>query len=231
MDRIGVALRQTYSRRMLLQRFARVVVPAVFLTAACQPAPPAAPESKAPAAAPAAASGQAAATTAPAAPAAAAKPTEAPAAKPADAAKPAAVAPTTAPAAQAGAPADGGTVTLPIQADPTMNPWHPNAFVESIFVNRVLFAGLARPGKDLRRPGPRHQVGGHAGWPGLDVHAAQRRQVERWSAVYRRRRRVHLQRYRWQQRSRGQRAGQLLGRQERRGGEPADGQVQHGAAV
>jgi peptide/nickel transport system substrate-binding protein len=30
-----------------------------------------------------------------------------------------------------------------------LNPWHPNAFVESIFVNRVLFDSLTRPGKDL----------------------------------------------------------------------------------
>ena len=30
-----------------------------------------------------------------------------------------------------------------------MNPWHPNAFVESIFVNRVLFDSLTKPGKDL----------------------------------------------------------------------------------
>ena len=43
----------------------------------------------------------------------------------------------------------GGTATIPIGADPTMNPWHPNAFVESLFVNRVLFAGLTSPGKDL----------------------------------------------------------------------------------
>ncbi len=34
-----------------------------------------------------------------------------------------------------------------------MNPWHPNAFVESIFVNRVLFDGLTKPGKDLN-PAP-----------------------------------------------------------------------------
>src|SRR6266498_1492045 len=142
MSRMGVAL-----RRASLRTLCRFVLLAVFLTAACQPAPPPAPESKAPAAAPAA-------TTAPAAPPpasgqAAAKPTEAPAAKPVEATKPAAAAPTAAPAAQAGAPVDGGTVTLPIQADPTMNPWHPNAFVESIFVNRVLFDGLTKPGKDL----------------------------------------------------------------------------------
>jgi peptide/nickel transport system substrate-binding protein len=46
-------------------------------------------------------------------------------------------------------PVSGGTVTIPIVADPTLNPWSPNAFVESIFPNRVLFAGLTRPGKDL----------------------------------------------------------------------------------
>jgi len=43
----------------------------------------------------------------------------------------------------------GGTVNIPIAADPTMNPWHPNAFIESLLVNRVLFDGLTKPGKDL----------------------------------------------------------------------------------
>ncbi len=57
-------------------------------------------------------------------------------------------APAAAPAAQ-GAPVAGGTVTIPIVADPTLNPWSPNAFIESLFVNRVLFDGLTRPGKDL----------------------------------------------------------------------------------
>jgi peptide/nickel transport system substrate-binding protein len=71
----------------------------------------------------------------------------APAAAPTSA--PAAPKPTTPPATQSG----GGTVTLPIGADPTLNPWHPNAFVESLFVNRVLFGGLAKPGKDLN-PAP-----------------------------------------------------------------------------
>ena len=61
-------------------------------------------------------------------------------------------APTTQQAA-AGQPQSGGTVTIPIGADPTLNPWHPNAFVESVFPNRVLFAGLTRPGKDLQ-PAP-----------------------------------------------------------------------------
>ncbi|MEA2662612.1 MAG: peptide/nickel transport system substrate-binding protein [Chloroflexota bacterium] len=46
-------------------------------------------------------------------------------------------------------PTVGGTVTIPIQADPTLNPWSPNAFVESIFVNRVIFDGLTKPGRDL----------------------------------------------------------------------------------
>ena len=56
-----------------------------------------------------------------------------------------------APGAQgaAGAPVAGGTVTIPIVADPTLNPWSPNAFIESLFVNRVLFDGLTKPGKDL----------------------------------------------------------------------------------
>lgn len=40
-------------------------------------------------------------------------------------------------------------MTIPIVADPTLNPWSPTAFVESIFVNRVLFAGVTKPGKDL----------------------------------------------------------------------------------
>jgi peptide/nickel transport system substrate-binding protein len=109
----------------------------IGLAAACAaPGPGAAPtQVSAPAAtsAPAAAGGTTApaaqATTAPA-PAAAAQPTTA-----------------AAPATQ------GGTVTLPIGADPTLNPWHPNAFVESLFVNRVLFGGLAKPGKDLN-PAP-----------------------------------------------------------------------------
>jgi peptide/nickel transport system substrate-binding protein len=48
-----------------------------------------------------------------------------------------------------GVPVSGGTVTIPIVADPTLNPWSPNAFVESVFVNRVLFDGLTKPGKDL----------------------------------------------------------------------------------
>ena len=54
------------------------------------------------------------------------------------------------PGAQAsGVPVAGGTVTIPIVADPTLNPWSPNAFVESLFVNRILFDGLTKPGKDL----------------------------------------------------------------------------------
>src|SRR5438067_198553 len=53
-----------------------------------------------------------------------------------------------APSAQ-GAPVSGGTVTIPIGADPTLNPWSPNAFVESLFINRAIFEGLTKPGKDL----------------------------------------------------------------------------------
>jgi len=55
----------------------------------------------------------------------------------------------TAPSAAAGAPVTGGIVTIPITADPTLNPWSPNAFVESLFINRVIFEGLTKPGKDL----------------------------------------------------------------------------------
>lgn len=117
---------------------------ALIGTAACTPAAPTA----------------AAPTTAPAKPTDAPKPaapaaTAAPAAAPAATTAPAAAAqPTAAPAAAAaGQPQAGGTVTIPIGADPVMNPWHPNAFVESIFVNRVLFASVTRPGKDLQ-PAP-----------------------------------------------------------------------------
>ncbi len=58
-------------------------------------------------------------------------------------------APSGAAASAAGGPVSGGTVTIPIVADPTLNPWSPNAFVESLFVNRILFDGLTKPGKDL----------------------------------------------------------------------------------
>ncbi|GAK06176.1 oligopeptide ABC transporter, periplasmic oligopeptide-binding protein OppA [Geomicrobium sp. JCM 19037] len=43
----------------------------------------------------------------------------------------------------------GGKVSIPIVADPTFNPWHPNAYAESNVVNRVLFSGLTKPGEDL----------------------------------------------------------------------------------
>src|SRR6266851_2519341 len=46
-------------------------------------------------------------------------------------------------------PVAGGTVTIPIGADPTLNPWSPNAFVESLFINRAIFEGVTKPGKDL----------------------------------------------------------------------------------
>ena len=80
----------------------------------------------------------------------------------------------------------GGTATIPIGADPVMNPWHPNAFVESLFVNRVLFAGLAKPGKDLA-PAADLASSWQAvrRWPELDVQPAQRRQVERRPSIYR----------------------------------------------
>jgi peptide/nickel transport system substrate-binding protein len=97
----------------------------------------------------------AAPTTAPqSTPATAPRPTSAAAVQPTAAAA-AGAQPTTAakPAQPAEQVQTGGTVTIPIGADPTMNPWHPNAFVESVFVNRVLFDGLTRPGKDLN-PAP-----------------------------------------------------------------------------
>ena len=40
----------------------------------------------------------------------------------------------------------GSTATLPITADPTFDMWSPNAYTESIFINRVLFDGLTKPG-------------------------------------------------------------------------------------
>src|SRR5436309_8763705 len=53
------------------------------------------------------------------------------------------------PSAVQSGPVAGGTVTIPIGADPTLNPWSPNAFVESLFINRAIFEGLTKPGKDL----------------------------------------------------------------------------------
>jgi peptide/nickel transport system substrate-binding protein len=53
-----------------------------------------------------------------------------------------------APSAESG-PVAGGTITIPITADPTLNPWSPNAFVESLFINRAIFEGITKPGKDL----------------------------------------------------------------------------------
>ncbi len=126
-----------FSRRWVLLRGGGALgLTAVGLLAACSPA--------APASAPTSSAAAANLTTAPAATSAPA--TTAPVATIAPAA-----APTTAPGATTGTP--GGTVTLPIGADPTLNPWHPNAFVESLFVNRVLFAGITKPGKDLN-PAP-----------------------------------------------------------------------------
>lgn len=52
-----------------------------------------------------------------------------------------------------GEPKKGGTVTTPIVGDPIFNPWHPNAYAESNLVNRVIFSGLTKPGKD-QAPAP-----------------------------------------------------------------------------
>ena len=43
---------------------------------------------------------------------------------------------------------DGGNVSMPIEADPLFNPWHPNAYAESNIVNRIIFQGLTKPGLD-----------------------------------------------------------------------------------
>ncbi|HEX7004332.1 MAG TPA: ABC transporter substrate-binding protein [Trueperaceae bacterium] len=48
-----------------------------------------------------------------------------------------------------GALAQGGRVVLPIVDDPIFNQLHPNAYVESVMVNRVLFNGLVKLGKDF----------------------------------------------------------------------------------
>jgi peptide/nickel transport system substrate-binding protein len=130
--------------RRFWQQGAAVLATLVLFGAACAPAAaPPAPATTAPAA-PKPTTAAAAPTTAPAA----APTTAAAAAQPTAAPRPAAQ-PTTPAQAAAGQPQTGGTVNIPIAADPTMNPWHPNSFVESIFVNRVLFDSLTRPGKDL----------------------------------------------------------------------------------
>ncbi|MEK3936319.1 ABC transporter substrate-binding protein [Sporosarcina sp. FSL W7-1349] len=46
-------------------------------------------------------------------------------------------------------PVAGGEISMPIAADPTFNTWHPNAYAESNIVNRIIFTGLTKPGKDL----------------------------------------------------------------------------------
>ena len=51
--------------------------------------------------------------------------------------------------AASGEPVKGGEVSIPIAADPTFNTWHPNAYAESNVVNRIIFTGLTKPGKDL----------------------------------------------------------------------------------
>lgn len=43
-----------------------------------------------------------------------------------------------------------GTVTLVTNADPTFNPWHPNAFVESNVINEIIFPGLTRWNADMK---------------------------------------------------------------------------------
>ncbi|TDQ38300.1 ABC transporter substrate-binding protein [Aureibacillus halotolerans] len=45
-------------------------------------------------------------------------------------------------------PSQGGEIAIPIVGDPIFNPWHPNAYAESNVVNRILFSGLTKPGKD-----------------------------------------------------------------------------------
>ncbi|MCG8479245.1 MAG: ABC transporter substrate-binding protein [Spirochaetales bacterium] len=54
-----------------------------------------------------------------------------------------------APVAGGGEAVSGGSIAIPIVADPIFNPWHPNAFAESNVINRVLFSGLTKPGLDL----------------------------------------------------------------------------------
>lgn len=42
------------------------------------------------------------------------------------------------------------TVTLVTDADPTFNPWHPNAYVESNVLNEMIMPGLTRWDKDMK---------------------------------------------------------------------------------
>jgi len=65
-----------------------------------------------------------------------------------------------------GAASAQSSVAIPISADPTFNPWHPNAFVESVFGNRVLFGSLTEPGVDLQ-PAPDLAVAWSASEDGL----------------------------------------------------------------
>ncbi len=64
-------------------------------------------------------------------------------------------------------PVKGGEIAIPIVADPIFNPWHPNAFAESNVINRVLFSGLTKPGKDLA-PAPDLAASWETSEDGLD---------------------------------------------------------------
>ncbi|UQN09128.1 ABC transporter substrate-binding protein [Deinococcus sp. QL22] len=56
-------------------------------------------------------------------------------------------------AAAQGTPDANGSVSFVTTADPTFNPWSPNAFVESNLLNELLFPGLTRWDKNLK-PAP-----------------------------------------------------------------------------
>src|SRR5699024_12076672 len=51
---------------------------------------------------------------------------------------------------------DGGNVSMPIEADPLFNPWHPNAYAESNIVNRIIFQGLTKPDRKSTRLNSSH---------------------------------------------------------------------------
>lgn len=72
-----------------------------------------------------------------------------------------------------------GKVTFVTTADPTFNPWSPNAFVESNLINELVFPGLTRWDKDLR-PAPDLATSWKASPDGLKWTFNLRRNVK-WS--------------------------------------------------
>src|SRR5207248_5569704 len=73
----------------------------------------------------------------------------------------------------------GGTVTMPIVADPPFNPWYPGVGIESVFPDRVLFDGLTKPGTN-GLPAPDLATSWHVARDGLTWTFALRHGVT-WS--------------------------------------------------